>query len=178
VLTPTVQPGEGLLAIAVRYGVSAEDIALANQIASPDLIYVGQTLIIPGQPIPRTTTSAPSGTPLPSSTPTPRVTYTVLPGDTLTSVASQYHLTVAELAAANNLRTTDFLYVGQVLIIPQPGVPIPTQSPLPARTHVVQPGETLLVIAVQYGVTVQAIMQANGIANPDYVYAGQVLIIP
>jgi len=47
VLTHTVQPGEGLLAIAVRYGVSAEDIALANQIASPDLIYVGQTLIIP-----------------------------------------------------------------------------------------------------------------------------------
>ncbi len=44
--------------------------------------------------------------------------------------------------------------------------------------HVVQWGETLSLIADQYGVTVEAIMVANGLANPNFVYAGQRLIIP
>ncbi|HLA44321.1 MAG TPA: LysM domain-containing protein, partial [Aggregatilineales bacterium] len=35
-----------------------------------------------------------------------------------------------------------------------------------AATHVVQPGENLYRIALRYGVSVQAIAQANGIANP------------
>jgi LysM repeat protein len=45
-------------------------------------------------------------------------------------------------------------------------------------THIVQPGETLNSIARQYGVTVQAIAFANGITNPDLIFAGQVLTIP
>ncbi len=44
--------------------------------------------------------------------------------------------------------------------------------------HAIQPGETLSGIALQYGVTVPAIMQANGIADPNVIYAGQQLIIP
>ncbi|MBN1309791.1 MAG: LysM peptidoglycan-binding domain-containing protein [Anaerolineae bacterium] len=45
-------------------------------------------------------------------------------------------------------------------------------------THVVQPGETLSAIARQYGLTVEQIAAANGITNPDRIYAGQVLVIP
>lgn len=45
-------------------------------------------------------------------------------------------------------------------------------------THVVQPGETLGAIARQYGVTVEAIAFANGITNPNLIFAGQVLVIP
>lgn len=44
--------------------------------------------------------------------------------------------------------------------------------------HVVCPGETLTRIAWRYGVTVQALATANGIPNPNYIYAGQVLHIP
>lgn len=44
-----VQAGEGLLGIAVRYGVTSEAISAANNIADSDLIYPGQQLIIPGQ---------------------------------------------------------------------------------------------------------------------------------
>lgn len=46
------------------------------------------------------------------------------------------------------------------------------------RTHTVRPGETLSGIARQYGTTAQAIAQANGIANPDRIQAGQRLQIP
>ncbi len=44
--------------------------------------------------------------------------------------------------------------------------------------HIVQWGETLGIIAQRYGVTVSAIAQANGISNPNYIYAGQSLTIP
>lgn len=47
-----------------------------------------------------------------------------------------------------------------------------------STVHVVQWGETLSIIAARYGVTTSAIVQANGISNPNYIYAGQRLIIP
>ena len=46
------------------------------------------------------------------------------------------------------------------------------------QVHVVQRGETMWSIATRYGTTVQAIAQANGLANPRYVYVGQRLAIP
>lgn len=44
--------------------------------------------------------------------------------------------------------------------------------------HIVQPGETLWSIARLYGVTPQAIAQANGLVNPNLIYSGQRLLIP
>jgi len=44
--------------------------------------------------------------------------------------------------------------------------------------HIVRRGETLYIIARRYGTTVQAIAQANGLANPNRIYIGQRLIIP
>lgn len=44
--------------------------------------------------------------------------------------------------------------------------------------YVVQPGDTLYAIASRYGVTVQALMQANGLASPGQLYAGQTIFIP
>ena len=45
-------------------------------------------------------------------------------------------------------------------------------------THIVRWGESLSTIAARYGTTVYAIVQANGITNPDRIYAGQRLYIP
>jgi LysM repeat protein len=58
------------------------------------------------------------------------------------------------------------------------GAPVGTLLPTPGGTHVVQPGEALFTIAEKYGVTIQAIVDANQIQNPDHIEAGQVLIIP
>lgn len=56
----------------------------------------------------------------------------------------------------------------------------PTESPPTATTvqHVVQPGENLTTIARSYNVTVQAIIAANNITNPNRINAGTVLLIP
>lgn len=59
---------------------------------------------------------------------------------------------------------------------------IPTATPTKAipgpRIHIVQPGENLFRIALHYGMTYTALAAANGIINPDLIYAGQRLIIP
>lgn len=60
---------------------------------------------------------------------------------------------------------------------------LPSPTPVPSPTpkvviHIVQQGETLLAIAEQYGVTVQEIVAANGLENPDHLQIGQELIIP
>ena len=58
---------------------------------------------------------------------------------------------------------------------------VPSASAAPSsysQTHVVQWGENLFRIALRYGTTVQALANANGIANPHCIYAGQRLVIP
>lgn len=51
----------------------------------------------------------------------------------------------------------------------------PTATP---RVHVVQAGENLTEIGQRYGVTVEAIMEANGLANANRIFPGQRLLIP
>lgn len=64
--------------------------------------------------------------------------------------------------------------------IPTPEAePSPEPSPTPEpRTHVVQQGETLSGIARNFGTTVEALVAANNIENPDVINPGQELIIP
>ncbi|HLB49823.1 MAG TPA: LysM peptidoglycan-binding domain-containing protein, partial [Anaerolineales bacterium] len=75
-------------------------------------------------------------------------------------------------------------FIGQTMPTPAPTLtPIPTNTPEgpppPTPTvHVVQPGESLTLIAQKYGLTVDAIVQANQLKNPDAIYAGQKLVIP
>ncbi len=45
-------------------------------------------------------------------------------------------------------------------------------------THVVAPGENLFRIALQHGITVEALAAANGITDPTRIYVGQVLVVP
>ena len=57
----------------------------------------------------------------------------------------------------------------------------PTLAPTPTsstRTHTVQSGETLAIIADNYGVTVEAIVELNGLTNPNTIEVGQELLIP
>jgi LysM repeat protein len=111
--------------------------------------------------------------------------YVVQPGENLFRIALRHGLTTAELAAYNGIVNPDRVYAGQVLIIPDsnsaPATPAAQTAAAPTSssvTHLVKRGEILSGIAVQYGVSVQAISQANGIYNPSLIYAGQSLAIP
>ncbi|MBN1250038.1 MAG: LysM peptidoglycan-binding domain-containing protein [Anaerolineae bacterium] len=101
----------------------------------------------------------------------------VQPGDTLTRIASQYGLSVSQLASANGLRWNSWLYAGQRLTIP--GSSYTSPSPAPSgNTYVVQRGDTLMSIAARYGVNVSQLASLNGLAWNSWVYVGQRLSIP
>ncbi|HYO89077.1 MAG TPA: LysM peptidoglycan-binding domain-containing protein [Candidatus Limnocylindrales bacterium] len=186
-VTYVVQPGDNLFRIALRFNTTVQAIATANNIANPNLIFAGQTLIIP------TGTTPP---PTPPATPGQPVIYVVQPGDFLARIARQFNTTVSAIVAANNIANPNLIFPGQQLIIPvggtvpppvatsQPATSVPatsvppTQSPGGTTTYVVQPGDTLGSIARRFGTTVTAIAQANNIVNPNLIFTGQVLIIP
>lgn len=113
-------------------------------------------------------------------------THTVQAGENLFRIALQYGLTTEQLAAANGITNPAAISVGTVLSIPgcQTG-PVVVNPPdgtsgntASGNTHVVQEGENLYRIALQYGLTWQQLAEANGISNPNSVFVGQVLRIP
>lgn len=164
-----VQRGENLFRIALRYGLTAEELAQLNAIADPGNIQVGQRLLVPSGDVP-----------LPTSQP---LMHVVQPGETLRSIAELYGMTVDDVAARNQIADVNTVFVGQVLnIAATPNAPTavaaaPTEAP-PSVIHVVQPGETLFRIATGYGLTVNELAQANSITDPTVIYAGQQLVIP
>jgi soluble lytic murein transglycosylase-like protein len=103
---------------------------------------------------------------------------TVRPGDTLTAIAHRSGVSIAEIVRLNGLRDPNRIYAGQELRVAEKkarSVPQPRAS---RRSHVVRAGEHLTGIARRYGVSVAAIVAANGIANPSRIFAGQRLTIP
>jgi LysM repeat protein len=63
--------------------------------------------------------------------------------------------------------------------VPTPSpLPSPTSPPAVAQTYVVQEGDTLALIAQQFGVSVAALQAANGIDDPDEIILGTTLVIP
>lgn len=101
--TYTVQPGDGLGAIALLYNTTVETLISLNSIINPNLIYVGQELKVPG------------GAPVAPSGP---ITHTVQPGEMLSAIAAQYGVSMWAIVEANNLTNINLIWVGQQLVIP------------------------------------------------------------
>jgi LysM repeat protein len=100
--------------------------------------------------------------------------HVVQPGEGLWTIAIRYGLTIEALVQANKIVNPNWIYAGQVLLLPKS-----TQSGNGNFDyHTVAPGESLWSIATQYGVSAWSIVYKNGIANPDMIYAGQTLAIP
>lgn len=96
-------------------------------------------------------------------------THVVQYGENLSGIATQYGTTWQELARVNALSNPDIIYSGQTLNVTG------GQSVSASGVCVVEYGDTLSEIASQFGTTVERLVSVNGIINPDYIYAGQVL---
>ena len=96
-------------------------------------------------------------------------TYTVQFGDTLSEIAQLFGTSVDAIAQANGIENPDLIFAGQTLCVPVgPDV----------RIYRVRSGDTLSGIAQRFGTTVDALVEANGIENPDLIFPGQRLLIP
>ncbi|YCH32602.1 N-acetylmuramoyl-L-alanine amidase AmiB [Erwinia sp. D4-22] len=105
----------------------------------------------------------------------PVMRYVVKRGETLSGIAARYGVSMATLTQLNKLKKQS-VWVGQRLKVPTNGTTNATSSRGPQRHKVVR-GDSLTAIAVHYGVSAQAIMQANNMKSTN-VMLGQTLKIP
>jgi LysM repeat protein len=102
--------------------------------------------------------------------------YVVKEGDTVLAIAQLHGLTPERIFEANPELSGGVLSVGMTIIIPSPEAP-KTETEFPPTQYVVQENDTLASIAFNFGVSVEALMQANGITE-NQVFTGQTLVIP
>jgi cell wall-associated NlpC family hydrolase/nucleoid-associated protein YgaU len=181
-ITHTVEQGETLRMLAARFGISPETIMAANNLRNPDLLQVGQDLVI---------------------LPTDGVLYALKAGETIRRVAERFSVETMDIVNANELGADpDLVQPGTVLMVPGAnpaltgrfarvirsdtdqqaaaiGLPIElTMDPAPStRTYEVQPGDTLGGIAATFGVDIDTILSSNGIDDPNTIKPGSELRI-
>lgn len=179
--TYVVQPGDVLVNIAARYGVTVENLVAWNGLSS-DWLTVGDTLVVYGD--------ASASSSLPTSTWTPTTStstgyYTVQAGDTLSGIAAAFGVTTSDLYAWNGL-SSDWLWVGDVLAVGgySSGAYTTTNTTSTASsqtyatgTYTVQAGDTLQDIALAYGITVEDLMAINGLSS-TWLMVGDTLAVP
>ncbi|MCB0065401.1 MAG: LysM peptidoglycan-binding domain-containing protein [Caldilineaceae bacterium] len=131
--------------------------------------------------VPATETPLPTVTPTPLPPTTTYVRHQVLTGETLLSIAAQYDVTVEEIQAVNNLQNA-LIRAGDILIIPvlqEGGAAIAlTEGPTSRFQYTVRPGDTIISIAVNFGSTVDEILQINNLTEQDIIRPGDQLLIP
>lgn len=123
----TVRPGQTLSQIAAMYGVTVQSLVAANNLYNPNLIFVGQCLVIPSYAPPPPPPAPPKGC---------TVTHVVRPGEYLKQIAAHYGVSWQAIAAANGLSNPNLIFPGQRLVIPvkcQPPKPKPSPTPPPGK---------------------------------------------
>ncbi|WP_243075238.1 LysM peptidoglycan-binding domain-containing protein [Microbacterium sp. SS28] len=177
--TYTVQRGDTVFGIAMRYGLRTADVLALNGLTSASIIQPGQVL--------RLTGSAAAAPAAPATPVAASGTYTVVAGDTLSAIAKRNGVTVQALFAANGLGWSSIIYPGQKLVLPggasavppaAPAAPAAPATPVAASgTYTVVAGDTLSAIAKRNGITVQTLFAANGLGWSSIIYPGQKLAL-
>ena len=147
--TYTVEKGDSLYSIAVKYGTTVDALKKANNLTS-NILSIGGVLKMP------TALEAEAD-----------ITYTVKSGDSLYSIAREYNTTVDAIKNLNNL-TSNLLSIGGVL-------KIPSDASL-ETTYTVQKGDSLYSIAKKFGTDVNTLKSLNNLTS-NLLSIGQILIV-
>jgi len=100
----------------------------------------------------------------------------VAPGETLSEIADRHGVSLTRLMQANGITNPNLVVAGQSLRLP--GSSAAGAGSSSGASVTVQTGDTLSDIADRQGISLNQLMQANGITNPDMVVAGQKLVLP
>ena len=192
--TYEVQDGDTLLGLAQRFGVPVEVlVALNNLEESAGLILIGQQLVLPvfaSQPNPESDPETGCATP-----------HVVVAGDTLWALAEGWDVTLERLRELNGLQPGEFLLIGQTVCGPlaisdlqaigsdeQDSTEGPRRQPEFEPGWIVHPtesfwytvnlGDTLTWVSARYGLTTEALADANQLLPDDDIQPGQLLLVP
>ena len=156
-----VKRGETLSEIADRYGTSVNRLMEMNGLRDANDLWAGSRIKVPGNVY----SGGGSGN------------YTVKAGETLSEIADRYGTSVDRLVRLNGLRDANDLWAGSRIQVPGASARPRVAVNKNAKTHRVQPGESLSSIANRYGVSMQRLIAVNGISNPNQVMAGSTLTL-
>ncbi|TFC02814.1 LysM peptidoglycan-binding domain-containing protein [Cryobacterium adonitolivorans] len=175
----TVVDGDTISAIAGRFGLSTASVLALNGLGWSAVIFPGQVLTLSTAPVAVAAT--------PASVATELTRYTIQSGDTLSGVAAAHGVPTDALFSVNGLGRNSIIFPGQVIVLPAAGsAAAPAVAPVAATTvttptpgsHTVVAGDTVDKVATGAGVSVQSILEANGLGYSSIIYPGQVLTIP
>lgn len=189
-----VQGGDTVSSIAGRYGLSTASVLALNGLGWKSVIYPGQTLKL---------TSGSSAAPVAAATPAPAAasssgsSYTITTGDTVSSIAKRFGVSIQDILSANGLGWSSVIYAGRTLSIPggssapvitpvsvvtpvaaTPVAAMPVASPAAGgQTYTIVAGDTISGIASKFGVSVQSILNGNGLNLSSIIFSGRTLQI-
>lgn len=149
-----VRRGETLAGLAGEYDVSVEQLRAWNVLGRTERVRTGQRLRVtpPGRLPPAANTSTLAASAAPAAAAQAASPH----GPSSAPAASQPEPSSAQAASPHG----------------------PSSAPAETRVHVVRQGETLTGLARQYGVSIQALREANGLSVRDRIRAGDALKIP
>ena len=126
--TYVVKPGENLFRIALKHGLTTQELAAYNGIINPDRLYAGQVLQIPEKGATANQPAAQAALPA-ANTSSSETTHLVKRGEILSRIALQYGLSPLAIAQANGLSNPSLIYAGQTLVIPAGGTTTASAEP-------------------------------------------------
>lgn len=152
-----VKQGDTLSYIAGEYKTTVQRIEELNKIQNPNLIYIGERLLVPEVGAQKE-----------------EVEYIVKKGDTLNRIAKEYGVSVNDIVELNKIQNPNLIYIGQKLIIETRKF---EKGDLNHILYTVKRGDTLNEISRKYNVSVNEIVNLNEIKNPNLIFVGEVLKI-
>jgi LysM repeat protein len=172
----TVKTGDTLGSIALQFGVEPLAIVEASNLLDQNSLTIGEELVIPGFQSAVSNEAPVAGGGDTISVSGSSAVHVVQVGESLYGIAEIYGVDANDFALANNVSNWNVLRVGQELIVP--GISEQESLKIRGQTHVVQSGESLSEIAVQYDKTVSDLINANGLTDPNAITVGLELVIP
>lgn len=179
-----VARGETLGGIARRYRVSQAMLAAANPRVNSRRLRINQRIVVPTGGVRSTSVARRMADPVVAAGTSTGAFHRVRRGETLSEIADEYGVTQREMRLWNALDSRGRIRAGQRLRVVSPDTPgkvIPRTPPVERsgeRTHLVRRGETLKSLAKRYGVSIQALREANGLSEREPLKAGVALKIP
>ena len=163
----------------------------ATETPTPTLTFTPTSTLVPTD----TPTITPTATQTATGTPSAPFLYTVQQGDSLQLISDKHNLGddgIPLILMLNPLRpdgtgidpTTQVIYPGQQIYLPNPDLKLPTATPIPANlppgtklNYVVSSGDSLAGIAAKFNSTVEDIVKQNKLTDANSIFVGQTLVI-